>query len=126
MGSGRRRALGEKAERRALEYLVRNGLTLVDRNFRRRGGEIDLIMQHRDCLVFIEVRFRSSTRFSRPELTVDARKQQKLMRAAALYITAKPHYATRTVRFDVVAIDAGHGERIRWIRDAFRPRDSTL
>ena len=126
MGSGRTGSLGNKAECAALEFLVANGLTLVARNYRRRGGEIDLVMQHDDSLVFVEVRYRTSTRYSSPELTVDFRKQQKIIRTAALFLAADQQYAEQTSRFDVVAITAGDQGRIRWIRDAFRPNDSAL
>lgn len=126
MGSERSATLGEQAERRALEFLVDEGLTPLTRNFHSRGGEIDLVMLHGDCLVFIEVRFRSSSRFANPELTVDPRKQRKILRTAAMFIATKPAHARHSVRFDVVAITAGDSGGIRWIQDAFRPRDSTL
>lgn len=126
MGSGRTGALGKRAERTALEFLVRNGLTPVSRNYQRRGGEIDLIMLHGDCLAFIEVRFRTSTRFSSPELTVDSHKQRKILRTAAMFIASERRYARHTVRFDIVAITADEDTGIRWIQDAFRPENSTL
>lgn len=110
----------------ALEFLLGKGLTLISRNFRCRGGEIDLIMQHDECLAFVEVRYRSSSRFSNPELTVDFPKQQKILRTAALFIAGSRQFARHTVRFDVVAIIGGGDTEIRWIPDAFRPADSTL
>ncbi|MET0321128.1 MAG: YraN family protein, partial [Duganella sp.] len=64
--SGRRteqQRLGQLGEDRALDHLTRQGLVLVERNFRCKGGEIDLIMQHQACLVFVEVRRRASSRF---------------------------------------------------------------
>ncbi|MGB5258168.1 MAG: YraN family protein [Woeseiaceae bacterium] len=126
MGTGRAGSLGNKAERVALDFLVGKGLTPVGRNFQRRGGEIDLIMLHDDCLVFVEVRYRTSTRYSRPELTVDSRKQQKIIRTAALFLADSRQYAEHAVRFDVVAITAADQDRIRWIHDAFRPENSAL
>lgn len=119
-------SLGNKAERTALKFLIRKGLTRVASNYRCRGGEIDLIMLDDECLVFVEVRFRTSTNYSSPELTVDSRKQQKIIRTAALFLARTREYASQTVRFDVVAITAGEQGRTRWIRDAFRPQDSTL
>lgn len=126
MGSGRTRSLGDQAERTALEFLVGKHLSLVCKNYRRRGGEIDLIMLHDDCLAFVEVRYRSSTRYASPELSIDTRKQRKIMRTAALFLAETRHFAEHTVRFDVIAISAGKQPRIHWIRDAFRPQDSTL
>lgn len=126
MGSRRTGTLGKQAERTALHFLVRNGLTLVTRNFRSRGGEIDLIMLDGKCLVIVEVRFRTSGQFSPPELTVDSRKQGKLLRTAAMFVSRRRRFARHTIRFDVVSITGRADVDIRWIEDAFRPQDSTL
>ncbi len=77
-------------------------------------------------LTFIEVRARRSVRFTRPALTVDWRKQRKIVATAALFVARHPHFANRTMRFDVVSIEGGGRARIRWLRDAFRPDDSAL
>jgi putative endonuclease len=126
MGPGRTGTLGKQAEQEALGFLLRRGLTLIEENFQTRGGEIDLILLHDDCLVFVEVRSRTSIRFSSPELTVDSRKQLKIIRTAAMFIAANRRFARHTVRFDVVAISAGRTDGIRWLQDAFRPADSVL
>jgi len=76
-----------------------------------------------DCLTFVEVRYRKSTRFSSPAPTVDHRKQRKILRTAAMFVANSQRYARHTMRFDVVAIA---GDTIEWIQDAFRPSDSTL
>lgn len=94
------------------------------RNFRRRGGEIDIVMLDGDTLVFVEVRYRRSAAFAQPGLTVDAHKQRKLVRTAALFAASRRRLANRVMRFDVVAIEAG--EQVTWIRDAFRPDDAAL
>jgi putative endonuclease len=126
MGPGTTGTLGEKAEQQALHFLLREGLKPVTRNFRSRGGEIDLILLHGDCLTFVEVRYRSSTRFASPAPTVDCYKQRKLLRTAAMFLASEQRYARHTVRFDVVAITGGADGTIEWIQDAFRPADSTL
>lgn len=122
------RTVGFDAERHADQFLKQQGLQPVKRNFRCRLGEIDLIMNDDDCLVFIEVRYRGSKSFSRASLTVDIHKQRKLIRTAALFLAKRSQYANSVVRFDVVAIDADdHGDKtIEWIKDAFRPSDSRL
>ena len=117
-------ALGQRAENLAFRYLCDRGLRPVARNFRRRGGEIDIIMLDRDCLVFVEVRYRRSTSFARAGLTVDARKQRKLVRTAALFAARHRQLAQRMMRFDVVAVEGP--DTVCWIRDAFRPDDSAL
>lgn len=118
-----RRVVGDDAEQLAFTYLRRHGLQPVARNFRCRHGEIDLIMQDVDCLVFVEVRYRSSRSLSGAAMTVDARKQRKLARAAAIYLAKRRDHATRPARFDVVGIDrddAGNTS-IEWLQDAFWP-----
>ncbi len=126
MGRGARRALGERGEALAYRYLVKHGLRLVARNFRCRGGEIDLIMMDRQCLTFIEVRLRRSGRFTTPAETVDYRKQRKIIRTAALFLARERRLAHLRMRFDVIAIEGDGIDGIRWIRDAFRPDDSML
>lgn len=122
------RAIGFEAERLAGQFLTRQGLTPVAQNFRCRLGEIDLVMADQSHLVFVEVRYRASNRFSRASLTVDIHKQRKLIRTAALFLAKRQRYANSVVRFDVVAIDADEqgSNTIEWIKDAFRPTDSSL
>jgi putative endonuclease len=77
-----------------------------------------------DSLVFIEVRYRRNASFTPPALTVDAQKQRKLVRTAALFAAMHRSLSRCVMRFDVVAIERGN--RVRWVRDAFRPDDSAL
>ena len=85
-------------------------------------------MRDDSCLVIIEVRFRNHRSFVSAELTVDHRKQSKIVRTAAMFLAWNERFASMPLRFDVVAVNADvHGEAtIKWIRDAFRPADSTL
>ena len=126
MGSGDTRTLGERAEQTALRYLLSHGLKSITRNFRSRGGEIDLIMLHDDCLVFVEVRYRGSMRFAPPAVTVDRKKQRKILQTAALFLAREQRYTRHTIRFDVVSITGSGHDTIEWIQDAFRPNDSAL
>ena len=126
MGRDAPGTVGETAEREALAFLLSEGLQLVSRNFRCRGGEIDLVMLHHGCLVFVEVRFRQSAQFLTPALTVDLRKQRKILRTAAIFLARHSRFAQHTVRFDVVAITGARQRRTQWLQDAFRPTDSTL
>jgi putative endonuclease len=123
LGQRRRQTLGTNAEKLAERFLMRRGLNTLARNFRCRFGEIDLIMADDRCVVFVEVRYRSDHKFARPALTVDRRKQRKLVRTAAIYIAGRPQLSGLVMRFDVVAIV---GDSIDWTTDAFRPRDSSL
>ena len=91
-------------------------------------GEIDLVMRDRGSLVFAEVRFRAGRRIAPARVSVDARKQAKLLRTAALYLARHPRLSQLPVRFDVVAIDLDDRgrETVEWISDAFRPADASL
>ena len=122
------RTVGSDAERIAERFLRRNGLIRLTRNFRCRLGEIDLIMRDGNCLVFVEVRFRSRSAFVRAGDSIDLHKQHKLIRTAALFVRQRPQYADSVMRFDVVAIDADRGgkKNVEWIKDAFRPDTSDL
>ena len=126
MERGTTGALGDHAEQLAHEFLIDQGLRPVARNFRSRCGEIDLIMLDQRCLTFIEVRYRRSSEFLEPAVTVDRHKQRKIIRSAAIFAARNHRFATLTMRFDVVALEGEDPPAITWIRDAFRPNDSTL
>jgi len=108
---------GPAAEALACRHLEMHGLHTVERNFRSRRGEIDLVMEEGETLVFVEVRYRHSTRYGRAEETVGPVKQARLISAATTYLQRAPQ---RTARFDVVAIHpAATGFHVEWIRNAF-------
>ncbi|MDS4026848.1 MAG: YraN family protein [Candidatus Contendobacter sp.] len=112
-------AQGTAAEDWALQYLEARGLALVTRNFRCRSGELDLIMRDGEQLVFVEVRSRRHARYGTPAESVTRTKQQRLLRAAALYLQRQR--LDLPCRFDVVAILEPGGEpQVEWIRDAFQ------
>ncbi|MDH3952829.1 MAG: YraN family protein, partial [Gammaproteobacteria bacterium] len=100
------RALGSATEQLACRYLTNRGLEQVERNYRCRHGEIDLVMLDHDCLVFVEVRYRSATAFSSAALTVDRRKQSKLVRTAEMFLATRPGFVAHPTRFDVIGVDA--------------------
>ena len=108
---------GADAEQAALDWLLARGLSLVRRNFRARGGEIDLIMRDGDSVVFVEVRARTGSSHGLAIETVDARKQARLIYAARLWLTQHPQDAERPLRFDVVALQGTAAPL--WVRDAF-------
>lgn len=109
-----RQAQGAHAEDRALRHLQERGLTLVERNFRCRLGEVDLIMREDDTLVFVEVRQRRSTRYGGAAASIDSAKQAKIIRAAQAYLLRFVHWPP--CRFDVVTFD---GVAAEWIKGAF-------
>jgi len=107
---------GAAAEALAAAYLERQGLAILARNYRCRGGEIDLVAREGATLVFVEVRLRRSTRFGGAGASVDARKRARILTAARHYLGARAQPACRC---DVLALDALDPARIEWIRDAF-------
>ena len=108
---------GEYAEQQALDFLRGQGLRLVARNFRARCGEIDLIMRDGECLVFVEVRKRTSAAFGGASGSITWGKQQKLIRTALLYMQQKRLH-DHSARFDVVTFD-GVPSKMNWIKQAF-------
>ncbi len=112
---------GRQAEDLALAHLERHGLRLIARNYRCRAGEVDLVMEHANSLVFVEVRSRTTTAFVHPKETVDWRKQRRLTRVAALFLRAHRQLRSRPVRFDVVAVTRpNYTATLEWIRGAFQ------
>ena len=106
---------GAQGEDRALAYLLRQGLALVVRNYRCKGGEIDLVMRAPDgTLAFVEVRQRSGRAFGGAAASVTPAKQRRVLRAAMHYLGTLDH--TPPCRFDVVALEPG---RLDWLRHAF-------
>lgn len=116
------RSVGRRAEKLALSHLKAAGLVEIATNFRCRMGEVDLVMQDGDCLVFAEVRFRSPNRFAPAAASVDYHKQRKIIRTAAAFLGSHPQYKSCAVRFDVIGLDRSEDETtVTWVRDAFRP-----
>ncbi len=120
---------GRRAEQDACRYLQQQGLRLVERNYACNCGEIDLIMQDRDTLVFVEVRYRKNPRFGSAAESVDWRKQDKLSATAAHYLQTHPKAARQACRFDVIALSGqGAGDsqerhqqpNVDWIPNAFQ------
>ena len=111
-----KRSTGTAAESRAAAYLSEKGVRIVEKNFRNRHGEIDLIGYHEGYLVFFEVKYRSSNRNGCPEAAVDYRKQRQICQVAAYYRYIHKVSLNTAIRYDVVAIE---GREIRWYRNAF-------
>lgn len=112
-----RQQQGQAAESQACRHLQQQGLELIERNYRCRQGEIDLIMREKQSIVFVEVRYRSNANFGGAAASVDQRKQAKLIGAASYYLQLHPVLAQQPARFDVVAITP---TTLEWIRDAFQ------
>lgn len=112
---------GNSAETLAQQYLERRGFTLVTRNFRCKTGEIDLIMQDSETLVFVEVRYRRETDLGSPLETITASKQRKLTRTAQFFLQQNFGNRWPACRFDAVGIigELEHSPSIEWVANAF-------
>ncbi|MDO4454478.1 MAG: YraN family protein [Eubacteriales bacterium] len=111
-----RREVGSRYEYIAASYLERNGVRIIERNYQKKTGEIDLIAQDGEYLVFIEVKYRSDGQTGEPLSAVDYRKQKKICRTAQWYMEEKKIGMETPCRFDVIGI---LGKKITWVRDAF-------
>jgi len=95
--------------------LQQHGLKLIARNYRCRFGEIDLLLQENETLVFVEVRMRSNADFGGAAASIDARKQAKLIRTAQHYLATLAHIPP--CRFDAVLLSSS--DNIEWVKNAF-------
>jgi putative endonuclease len=118
-----RRTLGIAGEAAAERWLLRAGFTIVERGFRARCGEIDLVALHGSVLVFVEVKTRRQQTFGHPAEAVTAIKRGRIARVASLFL-AKSGWGEKACRFDVLeVVPVGAEFRVRHIPDAFRPGD---
>jgi len=115
-GKDCRKSIGAAGEDAAVRYLEKIGYTILERNYRLRIGEVDVIARDEEYLVFIEVKTRHSQRFGSPFEAVDVRKQQQIVKVAAAYMQERDI----PVRFDVVAvIRNGRDIRVELLKNAF-------
>ncbi|MDV7104518.1 YraN family protein [Vibrio sp. TH_r3] len=113
-----KRAVGNHYESLANKYLIGQGLALIERNFTTKFGEIDLIMQDNEAIVFVEVKYRKQNQFGYAEEFVTHSKRKKLIKTAFIWLNKKGYPAQLTCfRFDVVAINQTDNG-INWIKNA--------
>jgi putative endonuclease len=114
------REFGASGEDAAEKHLKTLGYKILERNYRTKMGELDIVASDGDTIVFVEVKSRRDTRFGAPELAVDARKQRQLTKAAWIYLTRTRSYKS-PCRFDVVSIFSmpGEGLKVSVLKDAF-------
>ena len=107
-----RQIIGQEGENLALQYLNKQGLVLIESNFRRAFGEIDLIMQDHATLVFVEVRSRNKRQFGGAAASITPTKQRRLTLAAQAWL--QRYKQLPPCRFDVIAIDGGV---VTWLKN---------
>lgn len=117
-----KRKLGNFGEDKAAQFLKRKGYRILERNFSCRMGEIDIIAQKKECIVFVEVKLRKNSDFAYAKEFVTQSKQQRIINSAMLWLSNKD--CDLQARFDVIEIYAPQGEKtflpkINHIEDAF-------
>ncbi|MEW6990358.1 YraN family protein [Colwelliaceae bacterium 6441] len=115
------KALGDSWESYAESFLTNNGLTLLTKNFHSRHGEIDLIMQDGDVIVFIEVKYRKNNHYGGAISAVTPKKQQKIIKTATFFLHQQGLNEYNTAcRFDVIAIEGDKDHpNTEWLKNAF-------
>lgn len=109
--------IGYRKEQAACDYLQKNGLSLIQKNFRCRFGEIDLIMQEGEYIVFVEVRFRNATNYGESIETLSHAKRNRLTKTALTYLQEQNLLEKMPCRFDVIG--SHQDQQINWIKNAF-------
>ncbi len=112
---------GRRGEDIAARWLREHGYRILERNYRRRFGEVDIIARHRDALVFIEVKSRGSSRFGTPLDSITPEKQRRLVMVAQDYL-CRHGGSEQPCRFDVLAIETGPdgNPRVQLVENAFQ------
>lgn len=114
--SANKRQLGTSYERKAEEYLQKNGYRILERNFRSRMGEIDIIAKDGEYFCFIEVKYRATGEYGSPLEAVDFRKQNQIRRVAQYYLMRNRLSEWTPCRFDVIGFE---GEELTHVENAF-------
>ena len=114
------RAKGLEYEDLAAQYLEKQGLTILERNYQCRQGEIDIVAKNREFVIFIEVKYRKNNRFGEPFAFVDTKKQRRLIKTALHFSQQKGLHEKYPMRFDVISIQPQDTQfDIQWLKNAF-------
>lgn len=111
-----KRQAGQAVEEAVCDYLKQNNVVILERNYRCRSGEIDIIARDADYLVFIEVKYRSTRKYGSALEAVDIKKRAQICKVFTIYRMQKRLPFNVKVRFDVIGVD---NETISWIKNAF-------
>lgn len=115
------REIGQLAEDKACEFLVKKGFTIIQRNYQYKKAELDIIAWHEETLVFVEVKYRSYTYFGEPEISINEKKMKLLIHAGAAFAEEIGH--DWAVRFDIISMSGPIDRaKIQHYPDAFFPK----
>ena len=110
------REIGSKYEELVTKYAIKCGYKIIEKNYRTRFSEIDIIIKDNDIIAFVEVKYRKSNSSNNAIYSVSKAKQKRISSCALSYISSKKLSLNNKFRFDVVAID---GKEFKWIKNAF-------
>ncbi len=109
---------GLQAEDKAVRYLKKQGFQIIARNFQSRFGEIDIIGENNEYIIFVEVKGRSEKSIAEPKEFVDLKKQRKIIKTAQIYLSENP--TEKQPRFDVVEVKKQKGKtEVYYIPNAY-------
>ena len=111
-----KRQIGSDYEQKAVQYLQDNGYRILEKNYRNRSGEIDIIATKGGNLIFVEVKYRTTNIYGHPLEAVNWRKQQQIRKVARIYLMCHGRSEWTPCRFDVIAFE---GENMTHIKNAF-------
>lgn len=114
-----RKDTGNYGEDKAARFLETNGYTIIQRNFRTRTGEIDIICQKNDFLVFVEVKTLPNGDLDTLSHVLNLTKQKKIIKTAKYFVQNHRQYSNGYIRFDVLAVDVPGLEPVYHIENAF-------
>ncbi len=115
----KRKQTGNSGEKRAAEFLVRNGYEIVVRNFRTNQGEIDIIVKKGEYIVFVEVKTLPKGNFEFLSHVLDGRKQKRIVKTAKRFLAINRQYSNSYIRFDVIVLDMPGLPQVYHIENAF-------
>jgi putative endonuclease len=101
--------LGLRGEQEAARLLKKRGYKILEKNFRSRLGEVDIVAREGETIVFVEVKTRASENFGSPKEAIDTRKRRRIIRASLDYLNRSRAYGDRGIRFDVVTVEKKGG-----------------
>ncbi len=115
------RTIGSSIEAMACNFLKQQNLKIVEQNYRCRMGEIDIIAQDKETLVFVEVRYRKKNCFAQAEETVNYKKQKRIINTSLHFLVSHKLVEKVPCRFDVVGVNLIEGKipELTWIKNAF-------
>ena len=115
-----KRNIGSWYEQLACRYIKENGASILNRNYRLKNGEIDIIAKDDNYLCFIEVKYRKDQKYGGPEAAVSFHKQKQICHVSRYYVYSKGYSEFTPIRYDVIAVSGEDGNSsIKWIKNAF-------